>query len=88
MNQSYFAVAIKVVVISMIAASLVLIAGKPLYAGKWKGIWYLRGPVECQEIQLDRKGRTTIGVSPKAVIDRHFKFSSRLNKKEKSGLMA
>lgn len=39
------------------------------YAG-WKGTWYLRGATECKEINLDRKGKTTIGVYPKAVVEK------------------
>jgi len=36
----------------------------------WKGNWYLRGPTECKEINLDRKGRSTIGVYPKSIVEK------------------
>ena len=36
----------------------------------WKGNWYLRGANECKEITLDRKGRTTIGIYPKSIVEK------------------
>lgn len=38
-------------------------------AAKWKGNWYLRGQDVCKEITLDRKGRTTMGIYPKAIVE-------------------
>lgn len=37
---------------------------------KWKGYWYLRGRDVCKEINMDRKGRTTIGIYPKAIVEK------------------
>ena len=42
-------------------------------AAKWKGNWYLRGEDVCKEINLDRKGRTTMGVYPKAIVEKQDK---------------
>jgi hypothetical protein len=54
----------------MFAAVLALLAvTKSSYAG-WKGNWYLRGSTECKEINLDRKGRSTIGVYPKSIVEK------------------
>lgn len=36
----------------------------------WRGHWYLRGDAECKEIDMDRKGRTTIGIYPKAIVEK------------------
>lgn len=42
-------------------------------AAKWKGNWYLRGQDVCKEITLDRKGRTTMSVYPKAIVEEQDK---------------
>jgi len=46
-----------------------LAVSRPLHAG-WKGNWYLRGSTECKEINLDRKGRSTIGAYPKSIVEK------------------
>ena len=55
--------------IFLFVACAMLTTARLSYAG-WKGTWYLRGVMECKEIKLDRKGKTTIGVYPKALVEK------------------
>ncbi len=57
----------------IIVFALTFAASRPVHAAKWKGNWYLRGQTECKEVNLDRKGRTTMGVYPKAIVEKQDK---------------
>ena len=55
--------------IAVLIVSLSFIIPLTANAAKWKGNWYLRGQDVCKEITLDRKGRTTMGIYPKAIVE-------------------
>ena len=56
------------------ACAAAFVIASPSHAGpKWKGYWYLRGAVECKEIQLDKKGRTVMGVYPQCIVEKKDK---------------
>jgi hypothetical protein len=59
----------KIILIFAVAFTFI-ISGSLEARAKWKGNWYLRGTNECKEINLDRKGRTTMGIYPKAMVEK------------------
>lgn len=62
---------VKYVFVTISAVAVTFMISSSLEARmKWKGNWYLRGATECKEINLDRKGKTTIGVYPKAIVEK------------------
>lgn len=65
---------VKYVFVTISAVAVTFMISSSLEArAKWKGNWYLRGATECKEINLDRKGRTTLGVYPKAIVEKEDK---------------
>lgn len=59
---------VKFIVVFAVACCFLMTA-RSSHAG-WKGSWYLRGATECKEIKLDRKGRTEMGIYPKAIVEK------------------
>lgn len=46
------------------------VVGSVQAGAKWKGNWYLQGAHECKQIELDGKGKSTMGTYPRSIVEK------------------